>query len=91
MQDSDCSDNQSDCSIFVWTSLPYNKICYYYVYLPLYFWQGYFRYAKAYYHLGFHDKAMAINIQAQTRCGQTTELIQQAAMFTKGNCNATQS
>jgi hypothetical protein len=62
-----------------------------YVYLLLSIWQGYFRYAKAYYHLGFHDKAIAINIQAQTRCGQTTELIQQAAMFTKGNCIATQS
>ncbi|XP_031567547.1 uncharacterized protein LOC116302400, partial [Actinia tenebrosa] len=46
--------------------------------------KGYFRYAKAYYHLGFYDKAIAINLQAQKKCSQTGELVQQAILFSKG-------
>ena len=46
--------------------------------------QGHYRFAQAYFELGFPEKAMAVNSFAQKCCSSTLNLLCQAVAFKKG-------
>ena len=46
--------------------------------------QGHYRFAQAYFELGFPEKAMAVNSFAQKCCSSTLNLLCQAVAFKRG-------
>lgn len=48
--------------------------------------QGHYRFAQAYFELGFPEKAMAVNTFAQKCCSSTFYLLCQAVVFKRGTC-----
>lgn len=46
--------------------------------------QGHYRFAQAYFELGFPEKAIAVNSFAQKCCSSTLNLLCQAVAFKKG-------
>ncbi|XP_048581213.1 uncharacterized protein LOC5518770 [Nematostella vectensis] len=51
--------------------------------------KGHYRYARAYYELGYYEKAVAVNEHALKRCSETRELLHQADEFAKAIAGAT--